>query len=447
MDSKHGFPFIGIVVFFVAFLLFSPRASWAESPKKILTKDALQLVGGFKIPRIERDGTRRVPKYLDILPGTNVWVAEDSRGYVVEMFESDDIGTGKANSWPELVLGREAGALKSVERISPSGVLWLDENRVLTSGRMNYRHGFNPNWIAEINLDTGSEKIFSVRSKSDDKYENFHVMMAFGGGFVRITDDKWAARYTDNIGYLLGRGGYDTLGSPLGPAMALWKKGEPIVERIFLDFPTDFPSRRDAEYTYPSLDPNSYNKAKLPIWKEPIQGEGFWQAGDVGGIAFIDHPTYKGFVVSHNHGRGVHDYRAQNDWGSGKFFLVADPSVFYSPNDGPDRGQHQQEVLNAEYEKGTYARVAQVYDPDDIGEIADGLRKPWEVESHRFDWPTGGLPWSEEGRDPTLMGSLTWDKSRELLWAVVGNWTEGYLVAYHLSSQLPNSPTGLKIVP
>lgn len=426
-------------LFTLLFCIIIPFSSYAaeRDGRELLNPSALTIVGGFKIPKIELDSYHHTPHYLDINPSNQHWVAGHQKGYVVELLEPGALGTGDSSTWPQLIVSRTQAALQSTDKIAPNGVFWLDADTVLASGRKSYRSYYTENSLSKLNMNTGSETYYTIRSASNTEWDNFHVLQALGSGFVRISGTTWSTQHAKGSDYLLGRGGYDVLGSPLGPAMGYWNGSDENIT-WYLDFPIEHPARRDNQYWYP----DTYDGAQLPMWLDPDEGGGYWQAGDVGGITYIDHPSYTGFLATHNHGRGLHDYRSQGDCGSGKFFLVADPSVFYAiPEEGTctgNRGSHQEETINASYDPGTYARVGRVYSPDQIAEIATGKRDPWDIQAQLFDWPTSGLTWTDAARDPTLLGSVTWDRSRNYLWAVIGTSKEAYLVAYELGTVAPN---------
>lgn len=402
------------------------------SNRTLIKGKYLELIGGYSVPWITFDNIKRKSLSMDLLPNSNRWISGHPANYIVELIEPDQLGTGAPKSWPYLTIKRTAPSLKSTKKISPSGVHWLNENEIITSGRKSYRSGFEPNWLAIVNLNTQEERLYSIFSASRNKQDDFHIMQALGAGFLRLTDKEWSIKYASGLSFLLGRGGYDVLGSPLGPALGLWRIGMPH-PKLLLDYPHNkTPARRDSFYAYPAKDPNTYAKAQLPIWKNSEKSEGYWQAGDIGGMAFIHHPQVTGIIATHNHGRGIHDYRAQGDTGSGKYFLVKKPKTFYGKKGTGNRGNHRSESLNQSYPDGVYARVGHIFDPAHIAEVSEGLREPWQVSSTRFEWPKKGLNWSEEAKNHTKLGSITWDNKRQLLWTVIGNRKHVYLAAYKI---------------
>ena len=410
------------------------------SEKVLLEKHHLELVGGFTIPRIKHGGRRYSSLYIDNLPGTNQWVLGHPDGFVVVLDEPDALGKGSPSDWPLMKETTRVKVLDNVRKLGPTGVFFRDENTVIVSGRKSYRSGFEAEWLAEIDLDTHEETRYQIVSNTNSEHDNFHLMQSFGGGFMRITDDKWSAQNLNGAEFLLGRGGYDVLGSPLGPSLGLWN-GTNDAPIFLLNFPKEYPARRDPYYTYPDIDPNTYNKSKLRMWKMPDNEGGFWQAGDVGGIAFVNHPSVKGIVVTHNFGRGVHDYRAQGDIGSGKYFLVADPIAFYSEEgiEKGDRAAHSKERGNQAYPIGLFARGAQVYEPEHLSEALTGRVLPHDAKSKRFDWPRDGIDWSDDVHSHTQLGSILWDNERELLWVVFGSLNQTYVAAYSIDPN--NSPS------
>ena len=410
------------------------------SEKVLLEKHHLELMGGFTIPRIKHGGMRYSSLYIDNLPGTNKWVLGHPDGFVVLLDEPGALGKGSPSGWPLMKETTRVKVLDNVRKLGPTGVFFRDKNTVIVSGRKSYRSGFEAEWLAEVNLNTHEETRYQVVSTTNLENDNFHLMQSLGGGFMRITDDKWSAQNLNGAEFLLGRGGYDVLGSPLGPSLGLWN-GTNDAPIFLLNFPKEYPARRDPYYTYPDIDPNTYNKAKLRMWKLPDNEGGFWQAGDVGGIAFVNHPSVKGVVATHNFGRGVHDYRAQDDTGSGKYFLVADPIAFYSEEgiEKGDRAAHSKEKGNQAYPKGLFARGAQVYEPEHLSEALTGRVLPHDAKSKRFDWPRDGIDWSDDAYSHTQLGSILWDNERQLLWLVFGSLKQTYVAAYSINPN--NSPS------
>lgn len=410
------------------------------SEKVLLEKHHLELMGGFTIPRIKHGGMRYSSLYIDNLPGTNKWVLGHPDGFVVVLDEPGALGKGSPSGWPLMKETTRVKVLHNVRKLGPTGVFFRDKNTVIVSGRKSYRSGFEAEWLAEVNLNTHEETRYQVVSTTNLENDNFHLMQSLGGGFMRITDDKWSAQNLNGAEFLLGRGGYDVLGSPLGPSLGLWN-GTNDAPIFLLNFPKEYPARRDPYYTYPNIDPNTYNKAKLRMWKMPDNEGGYWQAGDVGGIAFVNHPSVKGVVATHNFGRGVHDYRAQDDTGSGKYFLVADPIAFYSEEgiEKGDRAAHSKEKGNQAYPKGLFARGAQVYEPEHLSEALTGRVLPHDAKSKRFDWPRDGIDWSDDAYSHTQLGSILWDNERQLLWLVFGSLKQTYVAAYSINPN--NSPS------
>lgn len=408
-------------------------AQQEPSQKHLFKAKYLELVGGFKVPKVEINDLWEAPMRFDLRPNSKSWIGTHKAGYVVELTETTEIGKGSTNTWPKLAIKRRQKALQKTTKISPAAALWLDQNWVLTSGRKSYRSGYTKNWLAKVNLNTGQQNYFTIRAESNQKNDNFHVLQALGSGFVRIHDPDLSKTFAHGQSFLLGRGGYDVLGSPMGPALGSWKMGEPTAT-FLIDYPLGKPpAPRDPYYFYPNLDPNTYQKTQLPIWQTANKKVGHWQAGDVGGIAIINHPSVKGTIATHNHARGLHDYRAQGDVGSGKYFLVENPKKFYSKQRGGNRMNHQQETLNQSYPDGTYARVGLIYDPEQLKEVYNHKRLPWENDVDRFDWPRQGLTWVDAGQSSTELGNPVWDDSRQLLWVAIGNrQTTVYLAAYKI---------------
>ena len=206
------------------------------SEKVLLEKHHLELMGGFTIPRIKHGGMRYSSLYIDNLPGTNKWVLGHPDGFVVVLDEPGALGKGSPSGWPLMKETTRVKVLDNVRKLGPTGVFFRDKNTVIVSGRKSYRSGFEAEWLAEVDLDTHEETRYQVVSNTNLEYDNFHLMQSLGGGFMRITDDKWSAQNLNGAEFLLGRGGYDVLGSPLGPSLGLWN-GTNDAPIFFVKFP------------------------------------------------------------------------------------------------------------------------------------------------------------------------------------------------------------------
>lgn len=459
-------------IVFVFLLFVTGVVSANDSCKVLLTQSALNLEGGYKIPKVSFLNKNYVTRALDKLPGTNRWVGTHRgtplKGGVIEFTDPGSIGTSEnPDLWPQLAPVKVVPALNDIDKIDPWSVYFLDSDHVYTSSRKGYRSGFEPKWISKVQLSTGNETVFEVRRVSDTDPDsnvlNFEFLQAFGAGFVRINDQAWSNTYIGGRKFLLGRGGYDVLGSPLGPSFAAWDEGDSFISinDVVLWYQLEHPLKRDSDYYYPdgSLDPNtSIENATLNIWKTPDQNGGYWQGGQVGGNAQIFHPYIKGFVSTHNFARGILDYRAQGDAGTGYHFNVADTQLFYTTDGSGDRGGHSQEPLNSGYPNGELAWGAHVFDPSVIGNAALGNIEKWDPESIRFDWPWQTFPAINYNdsfelynsyRRTTQFGSIFWDNELQRLWVVAyiegGNERPGYVLQYSLLDTRPKLVSGITV--
>lgn len=426
--SENTFEFSGLVW---DKALDKPKNMHSGQTKLIMEGKFLEFVGGFKVPSLIVDEYRFNSRYLDLLPGTKIWASGHPKDKVFILEEPqvslNDFKSMKA----ELIVKQSYTMMADYEKISPSAVHWVDENQLLVSGRKSYRSGYEANWLLSFDLTTQIATPYNIKSVSNISLSPFETLQAFGAGFARIHDKHFAEKLGTRSMFLIGRGGYDVLGSPLGPSLAMWEAGSSVATSLIY-YPKSAPAHRDPYYTYPDKDPNTYDKVRLPMWK-PAEGErGFWQAGDVGGIAMISSPSVEGVIATKNFARGVLDYRAQGDSGSGKYFLVEDPTTFYSNEGRGNRGDHQSETLNQAYNKGMHANTLLVFSPDDLVDVANNEVAPTALSFSEYEWPRENLPWSERSRDPTLLGSVTWDDSRQLLWLAVGTIRNTYLVAYKI---------------
>lgn len=411
-----------------------PASETSNPSQKLLVTDlSLEFVGGFKVPTLIADGYYFNSKYLDLLPGTSTWASghPKDRFFILEepLVTSNDFYSMTS----ELKIVESYKVMENYRKISPSAVHWLNKNQLLFSGRKSYRSGYEANWLVLYDLVTQESKSYDIDSASNISINDFETLQAFGGGFMRIHDQLYAQKLKTKSMFLMGRGGYDVLGSPLGPSLASWEFGNEYVKALMY-YPSATPAPRDPYYFYPNRDPNTYKKAVLPMWKPANEKRGFWQAGDVGGIAMINHPDMHGIVITKNFARGLLDYRAQGDNGSSNFFLVENPKLFYSDSGGGNRGNHQSETLNQTYSKGWIANSLLVISPDQLVNVSNGKCAVSKITFSEFDWPRENIPWSNQRKDPTLLGKVTWDDTRQLLWLAVGTVGHTYLVAYTLNS-------------
>ncbi|MDO3722573.1 hypothetical protein QVZ43_12670 [Marinobacter sp. chi1] len=434
-------------IFGACVALLAPQV-YGQEAKVLLKGRYLEFQGGFTIPEIGGLGSPTMiwsELQMDKLPGTSKWAFSHPAGYVVELLEPGPIGTGDVKTWPELAVGRSQLVYTGIDHLSTLGVFWLDAETLLTSVRRTYRAGPMDDWISKVDLDTGVVARYTVSAPYDANLqqfevdnENFHVIQTLGSGFMRINDPVFSEAVANGNAFLMGRGGYDVLGSPRGPGLGSWNIGD-TTATMLIDYPNESPLRRDRYFTFPSLDPSTNTEAAQPsLWSDPTAEGGDWVAGDIGGVAHINHPEVKGVLFTVNDARGLLDYRAQGDGGSGKYFLVADPAKFYSADsEGTNRQNHEEETLNQAYPPGGYARIGMVYDPDSLVRVANGELNPWDLDPLRFDWPQGDFEFADyEGHLTRLnvgeLGGAYWDNDRQLLWVTVSWPKPAKLVAYSL---------------
>lgn len=430
--------------------------------KVFLKGKYLNLVGGFQIPN--RPGASKNIKFgygqIDHIKGTNKWVTSHPDSYVMELFEPEALGTGAPSTWPTMTVGRTQPVALDGKWYKAEAVFFLDADNVLTSARHHYNHPFQSNWISAVNLDTGVETHYDIITPENKEWTNFAMLESLGSGFIRL-NKSWSSTNLDGREFLLGRGGYDALGSPLGPAIGAWNVGDSTATTLMTFIKDVNPQKRDPYYTFPSIYPNNKHGSRLGRFKDPVDGVGSWLSGDVGGIAIINHPLVKGVVATTINPRGVLDYRSQGDGGSGGYFAVYNPKLFYSPESGgSNRGNHWNEPLNQAYGAPTYGRTGIVYDPDDIAASFKGEITNLDIVSQdTFEWPRAGFEWSDEGLSPTVLGDLFWDDDRQYLWVTQFSRNEAsydmVLAAYEIivDDTRPEQPLSipdgwpLKIVP
>ncbi|CAE7305158.1 unnamed protein product [Symbiodinium pilosum] len=387
-----------------------------------VTGERLKLVGGYQIPftGVGGNNARYSGPGLDYDADRRAWVVRYGvGGHIAELIEQGPPGAGEPATWPELAIGRSGKPFATVDKIGPAGVLWLDADTVLCSGRKSYRSGFTADWLATLNLATGEERIIPMANPGADEQANFHMLQAFGAGLLRIPQ-PWADVHTGGRTIGAGRGGYDVLGSPLGPALAAINLDDPYPKRVLIDHPKETPAPRNPRYQFADSD-----RARLPMWRDPVGGRGYWIAGDCGQPAWV---IGRALVFPASQVDGTIDYRAQGDRGGNLgHFGVEDPTVFYNTNDGPNRGDHQSETRNASLPPAVLRHRLYSYDPAQLAEVLAGEREPHACEPTISDFP---LP---EGA--RLVG-LHYDESRGLLWALLRDVIDGkkpVLAAYTIT--------------
>lgn len=429
-----------ILIFILSLIPFPAHAktlftSWSQ----------LTLVGGFKVPIAAIDGknSRYTSGAFDKRPGTSYWIAHHGVSqYIVEYIEPSQPDM----TFPYLAVGRHGAPFTSVDKISATGVQWIDADNVVCSGRKSYRTGSTSNWVSIWNLSTGVETLQSVGATLDDN-ALFHLHNAFGSGFTRIPS-SWAAVYTGGRTIGMAAGGYDVLGSPMGPAMAAYSLGDTLPKTL-IDYPIGSDSSdgqnhyevRDKNYSFPDYDTST---GILPLWQGPGYGtvgsnpllkgptgdNGWFVADEVShGAGWIDSNLYKGVVFGVTSPNGYIDYNAQGDPGSGSMFLVAYPSTFYDGDpperagcdDTNNRGCHSGYTEYANGPIGSYTNNLYVYDPDCLAKVSLGEIREWECSPTIITPDLSGLPFSlkKEGNDPSKIAGVTWDSDRGYLWLTI----------------------------
>lgn len=439
--------------------------------------DNFTLVGGFKVPSAELNGTntRYTSGAFDKRPGTTTWIASHSTvsGLIVEYVEPGS----PSISFPYLTIGRNGNPFVGVDSIGPAGVQWIDGDNVIASGRKSYRSGGTYNWVSLFNLATGVETLQTVGDVDDsanwaegssDNYL-FHLHNALGSGFTRIPQE-WANLYTGGRTIGMAAGGYDVLGSPLGPAIGAYAVGD-VLPQTLVDYPMGNTSSdgnthyeiRDTNYLFPQYGGDG--GTPLPIWSEapntgvvstspdligPTGNVGYFVADEVShGAGWIDDDTYSGIVFGVLSPTGYIDYNAQGDAGSGSMFSVTDTSYFYSDQGDDNRGDHQSETEYASGEDSTYIQRLYVYDPECLAQVSVGTIDEWECTPTIITPDFSELPFTVatavvDAKNPTKIAGVTWDSDRDLLWLTLTQMHDdnkyAVLVAYSLTGDTTPDP-------
>ncbi|CAE7345100.1 unnamed protein product, partial [Symbiodinium pilosum] len=383
----------------------------------------LTLVGGYRVPinNIEGTTTRALGGCWDLLNGK--WINRHGSSKLVVEYTEPAEGLGDPEddyeSWPLLVYtGRNADPFASVENIGPGGVIWLDADTVLCSGRKSYRSGYVGTWMCTHNIETGAETLINMDDPGVDENDNFHRCQAFGSGFCRIPQ-PFADSYCDGRTIGAGRGGYDVLNSPSGPAMSALDYeatgGDKI--QVLLDHPYNLPGQpapRSPDYTIARVE-NGY----LDFWRDPVGSgplDGRWIAGDCGNPAWV---PGVGLFFPVRQCNNTMDYRAQGDSGSLKYFGVGDTTLFYSANSDGNRGDHQSDTGLQDYPDAIPLRRVYIYSEAELAEVAQGTRDAWTCTPQIIDFPEGPFTWDNSRPKATELAGMYWDPTRNYLWTCI----------------------------
>lgn len=406
------------------------------------------LLGGYRIPAnvVEGNNTRYAGGCWDLRGGN--WIAKHGTGGgISEYTEPETMGDAEDDyeSWPQLVAtGRYAEPFSTVDDIGPYGVKYLDDDTILCSGRKSYRSGFEANWLCTYNLETDAETLYDMEVVALDDDDNFSLHQRYASGFCNIPQ-AFADAYCDGNTIGAGRGGYDVLGSPAGPALAALDLAADPADRLqpIVNHPTwSTGAPRSGDYLFPD-DPNDH--AQLAGWPDadgPGAMEGHWIGGDCGNPAWV--PGI-GLMFPTKQCGGTMDYRAQGDDGSLLYFGVADCSLFYSEDGNGNRNGHQQETQFQGLPDAYLIRRVYIYSEDELAEVAQGTRDAWTCTPQVVDFPRGPFDWGETRTDATLVQGFYWDAGRSILWVnisqVWNNNTFGVLAAYRVSNGRPQRLT------
>ena len=326
--------------------------------KKVFALDDFQYVGSFRLPervgesgagyseigialRKMPDGTKRLlMNYTH--PRQTLFEAEIPP---LDQFAGTDpkpLRVAEVKKvWGSLVL--EIPKIGDLERISPNGGLWWDEDSKTLY--WTFYHGY---WTG------GGLPVLSASRLGDDGKitsvgrwrlpQSVNKWKSYWGGVTKLPAE-FAQRYTGGRTMALGFGGYYSIcaGCSRGPALAAIARPDPNRDELdiaeLLCYPDPAAAPRDGDYFY-GLGNIWYDMPKGP-------DQGSWTMDDFcrSGV-LIDLPEKHGYIafVKLANGRIGYDYGAIGAMGASQWWYF--------------------------------------YDPEDLGEAAKGLKKPAQVVPH-----------------------------------------------------------------
>lgn len=264
-------------------------------------------------------------------------------------------------------------------------------------------------------------------------------------------------------------GGYETLGSPQGPSFGLWAPfkagsteqaaiGQQIrdflggpdalllvpqssdrVADVFMEYKaqTD-PIQRNPFYEYGDASISGASP-QLLIWQSADGETGFWQAEDITGTTYI---PGKGQLFVVNEGRGIKDYRAQGNDGSGIRFTIAQTDVFYQEGT-VRRGNADLDAPNNNYKiDGVSAPTIYFFPEAEMEKLAKGEIQASQAQYSYWELPAMGLPFGHTSslHDNTQVGSIYYDAPNQELDVVmmlksdtVSKGKRSFLVVYNVA--------------
>jgi len=370
-----------------------------KTGKRILTFDDFEYAGSFKLPR--RTPAGGDPLYAQyglalrkMKDGTKRLFMMYFRGGVFEAEIPPLVKLEGGNHKPLKVAGvRRVWGKLGVGGVGANAGFWWDEAKQ-TLYWSSY-HGYwtggakRPVLGASKLGDDGKLKHFGPWRIADGSFK------AYWGGVTKLPK-AFADKYTGGRALALGFGGYYSIcgGTSQGPSLAAAAEPDPkkktldILPLLVSPWGSGHPAPRDGDYIVVS----SGWGGKPPA--SPTRGA--WTMEDwVRSGVFIDLPKRHGYIafVSLGTGRIGYDY--------GHITCAGRTDWWY------------------------------IYNPDEMGEVATGKKKPWEVLPHTRTKVLYPLAAKGRSRKPVPVYGSCYDEADRLVYIFKGRWIDNRWPCIH----------------
>ena len=358
-------------------MILTPAVLAEDQPltKKLPTPENLTLVGGWIVPHAAIEGQTTsfaAPTFSTYVLGGKryFWHGLHGSTGLIMRFQAPAMGTGTAESWPELeesrITCRPYGEVTAqVAYCGLSGFYFDPEkDRLWVSGRSSYSTiSYQGPWLVTV------DKAASLQPIVNKAVRPTHAtIQGNGGGFVRIPKG-FADQYLGGRELGLARGGYESgqesLAGPSLTAISLsGSKFNGVIGIRYGDFagPKSQRERRPGDYNLRPRDATPRDTPGIDWAFEPEGDSSVWFAEGVkGNPAWISNASIEGlcFLVY----RGVGD-------------------IYYKKFD----------MLQPEGFSYTGKTSLYTYSPKDIAKVASGQMRPHEIHGHFVDWESGTVP-------------------------------------------------------
>ncbi|MDZ4820787.1 MAG: hypothetical protein SGJ20_17620 [Planctomycetota bacterium] len=343
----------------------APQVPVVPSTKKPITSADLKLVGGWRVPQTHRPELRLTMAYT---PGG---LATDGRRVFalhndgVQEYSAPVMGVGpEYNKWPELVPGnyspdiytpaREAN--KAYAAPQPFGLALID-SKLHVTGRALYAA---PPPLAAYITREGDPAAYMPGGSTAQK----------NGGGICVIPESFATRHLQGKRLAIGFGGSTSgQGYTAGPSLiaaASIDDPKPIDLIGFGKFDTQDPNLRERR-------PPDYKKG-IEWILAPSSDVGYWGLDKIkAGPCWIETPTRHGVLYWSTQGTGMLSYGPQGEAGG-------------------ENKLNKQRLY--------------VYDPDQIGGVAAGLLRPYQMRGKFYEWADCTSIPSVGGEGTTMRGEV-----------------------------------------